>query len=67
MLLHDTTEDAEAIAAGTLPTFSRADVTRRILDAMAGQGYSSVPVGELVRRFPAVRSVTVERPRVPGR
>ena len=67
VLLHDRTDDAEAQASGTLPTFSRADVTRRILTGMQAEGYTSVPVGELVRRHPAVRSVTIERPRLPGR
>jgi peptidoglycan/xylan/chitin deacetylase (PgdA/CDA1 family) len=67
LLLHDSTHDAQARAAGALPTFSRADVTRRILDGMQGRGYSACTVGELLRRYPTVRSVTVQRPRVPGR
>jgi len=64
VLLHDRTDDAEAEAAGALPTFSRAEVTRRYLTAMLSGGYTSVTVGELVDRHRVVRSVTVQRPRV---
>ncbi|HEY6798301.1 MAG TPA: polysaccharide deacetylase family protein [Kineosporiaceae bacterium] len=67
VLLHDTTDDAQALRTGPAPTFSRADVTRRVLDGMRAGGYTSVPVGELLRGRTAVRSVTVQRPRIPGR
>ena len=67
VLLHDRTDDDEAQAAGALPTFSRADVARVLLEAMRAGGYTSVTVGELVNRYPEVRSVTVNRPRLPGR
>jgi peptidoglycan/xylan/chitin deacetylase (PgdA/CDA1 family) len=67
VLLHDTTDDAQALEAGPAPAFSRAEVTDRILDGMRGGGYCSLPVGELLRRHPAVRSVTVQRPRIAGR
>jgi peptidoglycan-N-acetylglucosamine deacetylase len=52
---------------GAPPAFSRADVTRRILDGMCGGGFTSVTVGDLLRRYPAVRSLTVRRPRLPAR
>jgi peptidoglycan/xylan/chitin deacetylase (PgdA/CDA1 family) len=67
VLLHDVTEDAEALAAGPAPTFDRADVLRGVLAGMRAGGYTSLPVGELLRRHPAVRSVTVQRPRLPLR
>jgi peptidoglycan/xylan/chitin deacetylase (PgdA/CDA1 family) len=66
VLLHDATDDAQALEAGPVPTFSRGDVTRRILDGMADRGYASVTTGDLLRLYPAVRSVTVQRPRIPG-
>jgi peptidoglycan/xylan/chitin deacetylase (PgdA/CDA1 family) len=65
VLLHDTTDDAQALEAGPAPTFSRAEVTRLVLDGMRAGGYSSVPTGELLRRYPAVRSLTARRPRLP--
>jgi peptidoglycan-N-acetylglucosamine deacetylase len=67
ILLHDTTDDPEARAAGPLPAFSRAGVTGRVLDGLAVRGYQSVTVSELLGRYPAIRSVTMRRPRLPGR
>ena len=67
VLLHDTTDDEEARAAGPLPTFARADVARRVLAGMAAGGLVSVPVGDLLARYPAVRAVTAELPRLPFR
>jgi peptidoglycan/xylan/chitin deacetylase (PgdA/CDA1 family) len=63
LLLHDTTDDPAAAEAGTLPTFSRAEVIRRILAGADAAGFHILPARELVRRYPAVRSVTVQRPR----
>jgi peptidoglycan/xylan/chitin deacetylase (PgdA/CDA1 family) len=67
VLLHDTTDDAQAQEAGPRPTFSRAEVTRLILAGAHDAGFASVTTGELLRRFPAVRALTVQRPRVFGR
>jgi peptidoglycan/xylan/chitin deacetylase (PgdA/CDA1 family) len=66
VLLHDTTDDTREEDVPR-PTFSRPEVTRRILEAMAEGGYTSVPAGELLARYPAVRAVTTQRPRLPGR
>ena len=67
VLLHDTTDDEEARAAGPLPTCARADGARRVLAGMAAGGLVSVPVGDLLARYPAVRAVTAELPRLPFR
>ena len=69
VLLHDTTDDAQAQEQGPSPTFSRADVTRRILAGVEAAGYRSITTGDLLRRYPAVRALTVQRPRLsrPGR
>jgi peptidoglycan/xylan/chitin deacetylase (PgdA/CDA1 family) len=67
VLLHDTTDDAQAQEAGPTPTFSRGDVTRRILTGARAAGYSSITTSELLRRYPSVRAVTVQRPRLPLR
>ncbi|MDQ1287623.1 MAG: peptidoglycan-N-acetylglucosamine deacetylase [Actinomycetota bacterium] len=63
LLLHDTTDDPAAAEAGTLPTFSRAELVRRILDGADAAGFRFLRVDNLVRLYPAVRSVTVQRPR----
>jgi peptidoglycan/xylan/chitin deacetylase (PgdA/CDA1 family) len=65
VLLHDATDDAQALDAGPRPAFSRAEVTGLVLDGMSEAGYASAPVGELLRRYPAVRALTVERPQLP--
>ncbi|HEX2806793.1 MAG TPA: polysaccharide deacetylase family protein, partial [Kineosporiaceae bacterium] len=65
VLLHDTTDDAQAQESGPPPTFSRGDVTQRILAGAHADGYSSLTTGELLRRYPSVRAVTVQRPRLP--
>lgn len=67
LLLHDTTDDDSALEAGPAPTFSRAEVVRHLLDGAEAAGYRPLPAGELLRRYPAVRSVTVQRPRLPFR
>lgn len=67
VLLHDTTDDAQAQESGPSPTFSRADVARQILDGAEAAGYLVLPAGELFGRYPAVRAVTVVRPRLPFR
>lgn len=67
LLLHDTTDQAASTDPRPRPTFSRADVARRLVDAADEAGFATVPVGELLRRYPAVRSLTVRRPRLPFR
>jgi peptidoglycan/xylan/chitin deacetylase (PgdA/CDA1 family) len=67
VLLHDTTDDAQALDSGPAPTFSRAEVAEHLLDGVVAAGYQVLPAAELLRRYPAVRSVTVERPRLPFR
>jgi peptidoglycan/xylan/chitin deacetylase (PgdA/CDA1 family) len=64
VLLHDTTNDAQALEDGPAPRFSRGEVTRLILAGMADAGYTSITTGDLLRRYPAVRSVTAQRPRL---
>jgi peptidoglycan-N-acetylglucosamine deacetylase len=66
VLLHDTTDPAQSTDPRPSPTFSRAEVARRILDGVDAGGFRTMPVGELLRRYPAVRSLTVQRPKVPG-
>ena len=61
VLLHETTDDQETLGSGTAPRFSRADVARGVLAGMRAQGYASVPVGELLERYPAVRAVSLAR------
>jgi peptidoglycan/xylan/chitin deacetylase (PgdA/CDA1 family) len=67
LLLHDTTDQAQSSDSRRRPTFSRADVAGRILDGADAAGFTTVPVGELLDRYPAVRSLTVRRPRIPFR
>jgi peptidoglycan/xylan/chitin deacetylase (PgdA/CDA1 family) len=67
VLLHDVTDQPLTADSRPRPIFSRADVARRILDGVEASGYRLLPVGELLRRYPAVRSVTVQRPRLPFR
>ncbi len=62
LLLHDTTEDGEAMREGPLPSFDRAEVTARVVDELRVDGYELVPAGELIGRYPLVRSVTTQRP-----
>jgi peptidoglycan-N-acetylglucosamine deacetylase len=71
LLLHDTTDDTPVDSAGDAPgaapsrgrpTFSRGEVTARVLDALLADGYRVVPVGELISRHPVVRAVTTQRP-----
>jgi peptidoglycan/xylan/chitin deacetylase (PgdA/CDA1 family) len=63
VLLHDTTDDTREEDTPR-PTFSRAEVTRRILDGMVERGYHGIPAGELLARYPAVRAITTQRPRL---
>lgn len=67
VLLHDTTDDSQALDAAPRPTFSRAEVARGILEGAQAAGYDVLGARELLRRYPAVRSVTVQRPRLPLR
>ena len=66
LLLHDTTDPAQSSAgladAPPRPTFSRADVARRVLEGADDAGFRTMPVGELLRSYPAVRALTVQRP-----
>ncbi len=59
LLLHDTTDDTDERAR---PTFSRGEVTARVLDALTADGYRVVPAGELMSGYPVVRAVTTQRP-----
>jgi peptidoglycan/xylan/chitin deacetylase (PgdA/CDA1 family) len=63
VLLHDTTGLRDPADPRPRPTFSRADVARRILAGAGEAGYQTVGLTDLLARFPAVRSVTVQRPR----
>ena len=67
VLLHDVTDQPESDQSRPRPTFSRADVAGRILDGVDASGYRVLPLGELLHRYPPVRSVTVQRPRLPFR
>jgi peptidoglycan/xylan/chitin deacetylase (PgdA/CDA1 family) len=67
VLLHDTTDDRQALEAGPVPTFARADVTRRVLRGLTDAGYRSIRTGELLQRYRPVRAVKVQRPALPGR
>jgi peptidoglycan/xylan/chitin deacetylase (PgdA/CDA1 family) len=67
VLLHDVTDQPESDGSRPRPTFSRADVARRILDGVDASGYRILRIGELLHRYPPVRSVTVQRPRLPFR
>jgi len=58
LLLHDTTDDTEL-----RPTFSRVEVLRLLLDGLAADGYSVLPVSDLLARHRAVRAMTVRRGR----
>ncbi len=64
VLLHDTTDDTREEEVPR-PTFSRAHVTRLILEGMVEGGYTSIPAGELMSRYPVVRAITVQRPHLP--
>jgi peptidoglycan/xylan/chitin deacetylase (PgdA/CDA1 family) len=66
LLLHDTTDEPMSTKAGPLPTFSRAEVAARLLDGAEAAGYRFLTVADLLRHYPAVRSLTVQRPRIPG-
>jgi peptidoglycan/xylan/chitin deacetylase (PgdA/CDA1 family) len=65
LLMHDTTDEPMAPAAGPRPTFSRAEVAARLVDGAIAGGYGFLTVAELLRRYPQVRSLTVQRPRLP--
>jgi len=66
VLLHDATDDDRARAeVVALPTFCRAEVTRRILKGLADAGYTTETVGGLLARYPAVRAVATRRPAPP--
>ncbi|MFN8081046.1 MAG: polysaccharide deacetylase family protein [Kineosporiaceae bacterium] len=64
LLLHDTTGDATPERPA--PTFSRAEVTARVVDLLHGGGYRLMPAGALLAAYPAVRAVTITPPSVPG-
>ncbi len=66
LLLHEATDDAEALAHGTVPRFDRGEVTARVLDGLAADGYTVLPVGALLARCRALRVVAVRRPGAPG-
>lgn len=59
LLLHDTRADPETLGPGErLPAFDRAEVLARILTATRGQGYREIPAGELLDRYPRVKSIS---------
>lgn len=64
VLLHDTTDDTREEEVPR-PTFSRAEVSALILQGMAAKGYTSIPAGELLTRYPVLRSVTTRKPQLP--
>lgn len=66
LLLHDTTQDTEGQALA-LPTFSRGEVTQRVLDGLLDDGFAIVPAGRLLEQHPTVRAVTTQRPWVTAR
>jgi peptidoglycan/xylan/chitin deacetylase (PgdA/CDA1 family) len=65
LLLHDTTDDEGAMEKGLTPTFSRAEVARCLLDGAGAAGYRPLLARDLLLRYPAVRSITVQRARFP--
>src|SRR4051794_10669795 len=65
VLLHDATDDAQAIGSGPPPTFSRGEVTRLILTGLKEHGYTSITTGDLLHRYPAARALTAARPGLP--
>jgi peptidoglycan-N-acetylglucosamine deacetylase len=69
LLMHDTTDEPMSPSSGPPPTFSRAEVASRLLDGAEAAGYRFLTVADLLARYPAVRSLTVQRPRpkIPGR
>lgn len=71
VLLHDTTDQAQTQTGLNWPMFSRVEVARRILDGAERSGYRTLPLSQLLDRYPAVRSLTFRRPRLrlplPGR
>jgi len=64
LLMHDVTDQAQSTDSRPRPTFSRADVARRVLDGAAAAGFQVLPAGELLHRYPPVRALTVQRPHV---
>lgn len=69
LLMHDTTDEPMSADDRPRPTFSRAEVAAGLLDGADAGGYRFLTVSDLLRRYPAVRSLTVQRPRprIPGR
>ncbi|HQZ84113.1 MAG TPA: polysaccharide deacetylase family protein [Actinomycetota bacterium] len=62
LLLHDTRADPDTLAPGeSLPTFDRAQVLERILGATRQAGFAEFVAGELMARYPTVRSLARER------
>lgn len=65
LLLHDTRADPEtALDPSELPTFDRAAVLEDLLLRATAAGYSALTVGDLMDRFPAVKSWARERSRM---
>jgi peptidoglycan/xylan/chitin deacetylase (PgdA/CDA1 family) len=67
LLMHDTTDEPMSSDPRPRPTFSRAEVAAQLLDDAQAGGYRFLSVSDLLRQYPAVRSLTVQRPRIPGR
>jgi len=66
LLMHDTRADPETLLPGErLPAFDRAAVLDKLLRTTRSDGYTELPVGELVERYPAVKSLSRERMAIP--
>lgn len=58
LLLHDTRADPETLAPGEeLPRFDRAAVTAALVDPLLAEGWRPTTVGDLLARYPRVRTV----------
>jgi len=64
VLLHDTNDPAPTPAGPVRPTFSRAEVADRLLDGASASGFRTLPLSQMLDRYPAVRSLTFRRPRL---
>ena len=67
LLMHDVTDEPMSTDPNPRPTFSRAEVAEGLLDGALASGYDFLTVSRLLRRYPAVRSLTVRRPRILAR
>lgn len=64
LLLHDDRADPETMApADSFPSFDRAVVTDELLNRARSSGFRAVSAGELLSRYPRVKSLARERGR----